>query len=182
MHRPLIFIALLLACNGGKDTADDTSSSTGQHHPDGYEAPEVHGLAAKLSEESCVECHAADLTGDGDAISCDSCHPAGWRTSCTFCHGGLNGDVDGLPPEDIDNETDEALISFGAHPEHADPGGIGHPAYSCDQCHVLPGGALAAGHAIDDTPGVAEVDLSGGLSWEGGYDPVVPDEPYGADR
>ena len=168
MHRPLIFLALLTACSGGKDSSDDTSSASGQHHPDGYDAPEVHGLAAKLSEEACVACHAADLTGDGDAVSCDNCHAVGWRTDCTFCHGG-EVDSTGAPPLDIDGSSSD--LSFAPHTAHVNDGL--HAAYDCDQCHTKPVDALSDGHLFsgDSTPAVAELDFGGGLStsatWDG---------------
>jgi hypothetical protein len=133
-------------------------------HPGGFETPDVHGLAANLQESTCTDCHGSDLAGGEVGVSgCDDCHAeaghADWRTDCTFCHGGADGDVQGLPPEDIDNETDEDEISFKSHPEHARV--EGHPAYDCATCHEMPTDVLSVGHAFDDTAGAAEVDFSG---------------------
>jgi hypothetical protein len=148
----------------------------GWGHVPNYEEPELHGLDANLQTSPCGTCHGADLAG-GTAIGCDDCHTreghADWRTDCNFCHGGASGGSAGLPPQDLDDESDESRISFTAHPEHDDPGGIGHPAYGCEQCHVMPVDVLSLGHAFDPTPRVAEVDLGGRLSAEGGYDPVI---------
>jgi hypothetical protein len=147
------------ACHADCDWGDIVSP-----HPEGFEAPEMHGVAANLQETVCTDCHGADLTGGDDgAVGCDECHAtaghADWRTDCTFCHGGLDGDTDGLPPEDIDNETDEDAISFRAHPEHARADG--HPVYDCATCHEMPTDVLSPGHAFDATAGAAEVDFAG---------------------
>lgn len=145
----------------------------GWGHPPGYEEPGLHGVDANLQRSDCGACHGADWTG-GVAQGCDQCHadegfPA-WRTNCTFCHGGANGDTDGVPPEDIDGTDVETAISFGAHPEHNGTGAMGHPEYDCVECHTKPTSALSAGHALDGSPGTAEVDLAFGTSFEGGYD------------
>jgi predicted CxxxxCH...CXXCH cytochrome family protein len=144
------------------------------HVPD-YEDPELHGLDSNLQATSCGSCHGADWTG-GVAQGCDDCHAQegapGWRTDCTFCHGG-DLDGSGAPPRDLDGDKDKADLSFGAHPEHtADgTGTIGHPTYGCAQCHQVPTDGLTPGHAIDGTAARAEVDLTAGDAFEGGYDP-----------
>ncbi|MEZ4237553.1 MAG: CxxxxCH/CxxCH domain-containing protein [Myxococcota bacterium] len=163
--------------NGGTCTGvcHGTEHDTlGWGHEPGYDAPELHGLDSNLQSLACGSCHGQDWTG-GVAQGCDDCHAQegapGWRTDCTFCHGG-DLDGSGAPPEDIDGDKDEADLSFGAHPEHtgSGTGTIGHPSYDCEQCHVVPADALTPGHALDLTPSVAEVDLSGGDSFEGGFD------------
>ena len=75
--------------DGAADVCDDPTTGTGDgYHPVGWVAEDVHGLAAKLQEDTCVACHGSDLEGGVVGVSCDTCHPAGWRTECTFCHGG----------------------------------------------------------------------------------------------
>jgi len=133
---------------------------TGWGHPPDYELPEQHGLDSNLQVDDCRACHGSDLRGGSSGTSCDDCHASGWRTDCSFCHGG----ADGLPPEDLDNTADEALISFLAHPEHAD--GDAHPLWGCETCHGTASGSYFDAmndpdHAIDATPGVAEVDFGG---------------------
>jgi predicted CxxxxCH...CXXCH cytochrome family protein len=168
-----------------RDPATGTCSGTchgydhdgrGWGHVPGYDDPELHGVDSNLQALPCGSCHGADWTG-GSAIGCDDCHTreghADWRTDCVFCHGGAGGDTEGVPPQDLDGETQESRISFGAHPEHDDPGGVGHPAYACTECHEQPADALSAGHALDPTPRAAEVDFSRGLSVEAGYDPTL---------
>ncbi|HHO54262.1 MAG TPA: CxxxxCH/CxxCH domain-containing protein [Deltaproteobacteria bacterium] len=147
--------------------------NTGWGHPPGYDAPDLHGMDAKLQVLECGSCHGEDWTG-GVAQGCDDCHAQegnpDWRTDCTYCHGGNGTGNTGAPPQDIDDNTDEATISFGAHPEHVAGGGLGHPAYGCEQCHRTPDRALSPGHMIDGSIGVAETDLTAGLSAEGGWD------------
>jgi predicted CxxxxCH...CXXCH cytochrome family protein len=168
------------------DSADGGGTCTGpchgqQHdglgwgHVPDYDLPELHGLDSNTQSSDCGACHGADWTG-GVGQGCDDCHAdeghSGWRSDCTFCHGG-SLDTSGAPPQDLDSTSAEQDISFGAHPEHtgAGTGSVGHPDYGCEQCHLLTADPLAPGHALDPSAGRAEVDLSGGTSAEGGYDP-----------
>ncbi len=146
----------------------DTGLEPDAHHPPGFDEQDVHGLAAKLQEETCVECHGADLTGGDVGVSCDSCHPKDWRTDCVFCHGGVDT-LEGAPPRDIDGETDVATISFPAHTDHVTTDI--HGAYGCAQCHDTPTDVLTPGHLFlgDVTPAVAEVQFGEGLSAAGTY-------------
>ncbi|MEQ1568547.1 MAG: hypothetical protein ABMA64_23115 [Myxococcota bacterium] len=145
-------------------------------HPPGFDAPEVHGPVALTKGQDCATsgCHGTDLGGGSSGVGCDDCHTAGWRSDCTYCHGGQSGDLDGLPPEDLDNVTNEDQISFMAHPEHHD--NDDHKSYDCDQCH----GAVSLtytdaftdpGHwwTSELSPGVADIDLTDGLSPAGTY-------------
>lgn len=159
----MILLATLLACSSGG--AKDDSTPTGRHHPDGYQAGEVHGLAAKLQEEQCVSCHGEDLAGGTSGWSCDGCHAEGWRTDCVYCHGGTE-DATGAPPVDIDPAS---AVSFPEHPAHVQE--TIHAAWDCTTCHQEPTDVLSDGHLFlgDTTAGVAEVALSGGLSPEGTY-------------
>jgi predicted CxxxxCH...CXXCH cytochrome family protein len=153
------------ACDGG---ATPTGGGEGVH-PDGWAAPDVHGLATKLQTfADCRACHGEELEGTelSAGIGCDDCHAAGWQTTCTFCHGG-ELDPTGAPPEDIDDATGE--ISFPAHPKHV--GETIHAAWDCTECHAKPTSALTPGHLFDDdSPAAAEVVFDGGLSAGGAYD------------
>jgi len=166
--RPLLALGFLLiaGCDLG-----EYGTSSGRHHPDGYAAAEVHGLAFKQQAEDCRGCHADDLTGSGNASSCDTCHsatqPTAWRTDCTFCHGGVE-DTTGAPPRNLDGTTEVQAGTFPPHAVHV-AGGVG-PAYDCVQCHVKATDVLTVGHAFDSTPKVAEVDMGGGLSGLGSWD------------
>lgn len=139
----------------------DTDTSTTAYHPDGFDDPAVHGMEAKYQDQQCTSCHGADLTGADDAVSCDSCHPSGWRQDCTYCHGGTD-DMSGAPPVDIDNLTTD--LSFPEHTVHGEP--TIHAAWDCVQCHVTPDDVLSAGHLFvgDTSKGLAEVDFADGLS------------------
>jgi hypothetical protein len=84
-------------------------------------------------------------------------------------------DATGAPPEDLDGTSDEASITFDAHPEHAD--GDDHATWDCAECHGAAsrsyGDALLdPDHWWDATPGAAEVAMSG-LSPQGQYDPAT---------
>lgn len=149
----------------GADTGG-TVDTSGRYHPVGYDDPDQHGMDAKYQRDACTSCHGTDLSGGSVGVSCDSCHDAGWRTNCTFCHGGTDNTT-GAPPLDIDNQTTD--LAFAAHTAHVTEGE--HPAYDCVQCHVKPADATASGHFIhaDATPGVAEVDFHSGLNSAGAY-------------
>lgn len=152
------------------DTAPDTDTN-GRYHPDGWAAPEVHGFAADRQQEDCLSCHGSDLAGGSAAVACDSCHTTGWRTDCTYCHGGTDNTT-GAPPEDVLGETNPTSLSYAPHTAHMAT--TRHATYDCTQCHDKPVDVLSAGHFLvgDDTPDVsAEVDFSAGLSrtsaWNG---------------
>lgn len=164
----MLSLLLLLACPASPKV-DDTSGTTptgNRHHPAGYGLQEAHGPDAKYQTETCTECHGADLTGGTSAISCDSCHAEGWRTDCTFCHGGTDNTT-GAPPTDIDNATSD--LSFAEHTVHVEE--TIHAPFACMQCHVEPTDVLSVGHLFvgDTTSGVAEMDFSAGLSSAGSY-------------
>jgi len=158
-------------CNECHTTCSWDEITGASPHPEGYDLPSLHGLDANLQVLDCGACHGEQWEG-GSAQSCDGCHEAqgavGWRTDCTFCHGGEQGDTLGMPPEDLDDTSDPASVSFRAHGAHADPGGVGHVAYDCGTCHRMPTTALSAGHAVDSSPGVAEVPF-GGLAMGSSY-------------
>lgn len=184
----LILIAAAAVACGGPVVSDITGSdgsrtplpgtptpSAGHHHPDGWADPMTHGLAAKFQQEDCRGCHAADLTGgtwnngtaDVATPSCDSCHTANWRTTCTFCHGGTDNAL-GAPPRDITGETQKSKLIFHAHTAHV-TASADHVAYDCVQCHVKPTNALDATHWFDTTPGIPEVTFTAGLSATGTF-------------
>jgi len=174
----LLLILTLLACDdtwfgappgaGGGDAGGDVGGATADYHPDGYADPAQHGTAAKTSAERCVDCHGEDLTGEGEALSCDTCHVEGWRTDCTRCHGGTD-DASGAPPRYIAGDDVGAYAGFWSHTSHGG-GQVGAPV-ACETCHVVPTDVLSAGHLFvgDRTAAVAEVVFSGlaeGGSWD----------------
>lgn len=138
----------------------DPNVDPGPYHPPGWAGGGVHGPAANLQQGGdCRSCHGAQLDGGTNGQpSCDSCHDPGWRTNCTFCHGGTIN-ASGAPPKDIDGEDDPNLISFTSHTAHIDAG------YGCIQCHYKPTDYLTNGHVFGDvTPGYGEIDYTQGLS------------------
>ncbi|MEC8425791.1 MAG: hypothetical protein VX000_18530, partial [Myxococcota bacterium] len=148
-----VLVFLLVGCDDtwfgvprdGPVPAGDGGSggATARYHPDGYADPSQHGGAAKASVERCVSCHGEDLTGEGDALSCDTCHAEGWRTDCTRCHGGTD-DASGAPPRYIAGGEEGALATFWSHTPHGS-GELG-AAVSCGTCHVVPTDVLSDGH------------------------------------
>jgi hypothetical protein len=151
------------AGHGGKGQPDG-----GTYHPPGYADPAVHGLELKLQKQDCRSCHGAALDGGSAQVSCDSCHRSGWRTNCTYCHGGAAGDTSGGPPRDINGQSDPTKISFPPHGPHA--AGRISAAWTCVQCHKVPTDVLSASHIFDGTPGRAEALLGGGLASASSYD------------
>jgi hypothetical protein len=126
-------------------------------HAAGWAAPEVHGPAFFNDVTACggSSCHGDDL-GGGSGRSCASsgCHPSGWQSDCTFCHGGTDNQS-GAPPEAVNGETAVSYFGVGQHSTHLD--GTTHKALGCEVCHTMPTDALSPGH-IDPAP--AEVQSS----------------------
>jgi predicted CxxxxCH...CXXCH cytochrome family protein len=140
--------------------ADNTSAAL---HPADYGDGTVHGPDVKQGKVDCRTCHGADLRGTTGITGCDACHQAGWRTQCSFCHGGANG----APPPDLLGRTATTLLGVGSHTEHTSR--TTHPAYPCTACHPAVTDVLTPGHVFDSTPGRAEVVFSGGISPAGQY-------------
>ncbi len=136
-----------------------------RYHPEDFALPEVHGPELKQGLQDCRDCHGADLTG-GAGPSCDDCHMEGWRTTCTFCHGGTLDDT-GAPPRDLSGATELAALTFGPHPAHVT--GPRHAPYDCTSCHNKPENPLTPNHVFDDSPGQADVRFDQGLSAGGDY-------------
>jgi len=133
---------------------DGKVSASGGGHPTGWGASTVHGPAFNKDPASCTSCHGATLTG-GSAKSCETCH-SGWKTKCTFCHGGTDNQT-GAPPTAVDGKTATTVPGVGRHTSHVTAGAT-HAAYGCAVCHKVPADALSAGH-VDPSP--AEVTFSG---------------------
>ncbi len=150
-------------CHNHTHVASPWLDTLNRYHPPGYAAPDVHGYDMQLQVNDCRNCHAADLTGSLGP-SCDSCHAPGWRSDCVFCHGGIDNAF-GSPPRDLAGVITN--ISFPGHTPHVAPGMA--RGFDCVQCHVKAVDVLSPGHAFDDTKGMAEVDLGGGLSPQGTY-------------
>lgn len=146
------------------DCAAPTDVTPARNHPEGWADPAMHGLALKLGELPCRDCHGTDLTGDLGP-SCDSCHREDWRTECTYCHGGTEDDT-GAPPRDLTGEL--ADLTFAAHTAHGSA--QNHAPFDCTECHAKPTEVTSAGHVLDGTPARAEVDFANGRSPEGRYE------------
>ncbi len=162
---------------GAPTDCDAPSGDAGvaRYHPADFALPAQHGLALTSGAQDCRGCHGETLAG-GAGPSCDSCHTAGWRTDCTFCHGtklGAPGAVSppagtGAPPRGLLGQLAREEQTFWAHTEHVTV--RNHRAYDCTECHAKPMDVLSVGHVFDDTPGVAEVSFEQGLSRGGSYD------------
>ena len=160
------------------DGGTDPDGGSSRFHPDNFAEPEIHGLDLRLGAIDCRLCHGADLTGrvpltcDDCELSCDTCHtpadPKAWRTDCVFCHGGVE-DLSGGPPKNLDGTLTVAESVFPPHHDHINTA-MTEP-LDCRECHVKAADVLSVGHVFDDTPGTAEVDLGGGRSPRGTYDP-----------
>jgi predicted CxxxxCH...CXXCH cytochrome family protein len=128
-------------------------------HPADWALPANHGAAAKQGLSACTGCHGGDLTGGAVAgVSCDTCH-SGWKTNCTFCHGGTDNTT-GAPPVDTLDRTATTERTVGAHTSHLEgPSLLSNPV-ACATCHVVPGDALSAGH-VDG----ASAEVLGAAGW-----------------
>lgn len=155
-----VFKSIALHINGKVDFA------VAGYHPAGYTDPTLHGADTNLGKSDCRSCHGAQLQGTSGITGCDTCHQAGWRTNCTFCHGGAL-ETSGAPPRDLVGGTATTALGVGSHNEHVSK--TTHPAYACKQCHAAVTDVLTPGHLFDSTPGKSEVTFSNGLSPNGQY-------------
>lgn len=147
-----------------EDTGVAQDTGAGAYHPAGWSKAENHAPAVLLGEQDCRSCHGDDLAGGTSGVGCDDCHSDGWRTNCTFCHGGVDNDT-GAPPLGLHGQG--AQLVYPPHTKHVEEST--HPAFACTQCHVQPTDVLSIGHVFDDTAGKAEVTFAGGLNAAGSY-------------
>ncbi|MBN2196071.1 MAG: CxxxxCH/CxxCH domain-containing protein [Polyangiaceae bacterium] len=135
-------------------------------HPTGYASPSAHGPDTFTAATDCRLCHGAELQGTDIAIGCDSCHQAGWRSNCVYCHGGTL-EASGAPPVDLLGGTSTTSLGVGSHTEHVSR--TDHAAFACTECHPAVTDVMTPGHLFDGTPGRAEVDFGRGRSQAAAY-------------
>ncbi len=129
---------------------DGTVEVSMDGHAEGWSDPNQHGDAFNHGGvQACSHCHGDDLAGGNSGVGCDSCHPAGWQTNCTFCHGGTHNNT-GAPPEGVGGETAATDLHVGAHDLHVIDTEV-QRGRTCNLCHMNPTTALSPGH-IDTTP------------------------------
>lgn len=144
--------------DAGFDAGSDQDAGQ-RYHPVGWSVPDggaFHGPASQQGLGACTTCHGPDLTGGTAGVSCDQCH-SGWKTNCTFCHGGVDNPT-GAPPSDVLGRSATTEVTVGAHTSHV---GATHAIASpidCVACHPTATDALSPGH-IDPAP--AELNLTG---------------------
>ncbi|MGC4121181.1 MAG: CxxxxCH/CxxCH domain-containing protein [Myxococcales bacterium] len=113
-------------------------------HPAGYASGSAHGPDAKATIANCQGCHGQDLNGGSFAPSCNQCHN-GFKTNCTFCHGGTDNQT-GAPPTSVSGLTATTALAVGAHSAHlAASSNLSKPV-ACSECHAVPADALTSGH------------------------------------
>jgi predicted CxxxxCH...CXXCH cytochrome family protein len=155
-------------CHGAVVGAGNTIVNPAQHidgvlqvdsvHPVGWAAAVEHGMSFNAQgPASCATaaCHGTALNGGASNVSCDSCH-SGWKTTCTFCHGG-GDNVTGAPPATIDGTVGRTNPLVGAHTEHVETTTM-HGPWNCSYCHTQPSSALSPAHVDGDL--VSEVVFS----------------------
>jgi predicted CxxxxCH...CXXCH cytochrome family protein len=128
-------------------------------HPALWADADAHGTAYNEGtggDCATSSCHGVTLDGGASGISCNDCH-SGWKTDCTFCHGG-GDNLTGAPPAAVDGSISRALIAVGAHTDHVEATPT-HAPWDCGLCHVEPSSAVSPSHIDGD--GIAEVVFSG---------------------
>ncbi len=85
MHKLPFFVLLasalfLSACSsGGSDSPSDTNA-----HPQSWFSTHAEEVLTDPGYDDCTACHASDLRGSGDAVSCFSCHSYNTEPPFTF--------------------------------------------------------------------------------------------------
>ena len=134
---------------------------------------QFHAYSANAGLAPCQGCHGAALDGVGGmvSISCAQCHGSGWSTRCTMCHGGVANPT-GAPPKATWGNA--SAVAIGAHSSHVGPNPVSG-AFGCEECHLRPVDAFAAGH-LDASVGVAFAGPVSGLVpsavWNGSASPT----------
>ena len=144
------------ACGDGGCTGAETELSCHEDCAPEWMAKTAagfHGRAFIADTASCATCHGADLVSG--VRSCETCH-SGWKTKCTFCHGGQD-DQSGAPPFGLEGESDASARPVGSHTAHVSGSTVKQP-YGCVTCHAVPTDALSPGHVDGD--GQADVVVS----------------------
>lgn len=129
------------------------------YHPVGWKVPDAgtfHGPPSLQGLQACTSCHGPELTGGTVGVSCDQCH-SGWKTNCTFCHGGVDNQT-GAPPRDVLGGSATTQVTVGAHTSHVSATHAIASPINCAACHPTVTDALSAGH-VDPAP--AELTLTG---------------------
>jgi predicted CxxxxCH...CXXCH cytochrome family protein len=131
----------------------------------------------------CQVCHTqtkyyrADGTGAAHEVTnCASCHKheQGLRAGCTACHGtkgraslaGADSLQEAAPPVGAD------VQAVGAHLAHVNQATWRPTPLPCSECHTMP-------NTHDNTPGSADVQLTGALARSGG---AIPSYDEGTSR
>jgi hypothetical protein len=162
--------------NGGSSKVSCVTchqATSGTIHGKGWEvpgSPNFHGkaiAAASWDMRPCQTCHGQVYAGGRVPSSCRDCHvSAGGPENCATCHGTSSP----APPRDLSGNTARSAPGVGAHQRHLTGGGATTSnTLRCGVCHHVPGATYEPGHV--DTPGPAEVVLSGGIALA---DPTVP--------
>jgi predicted CxxxxCH...CXXCH cytochrome family protein len=161
-------------CHAGTVNADGSLVPGGLHrngkvdttsyHGGGWTLPANHGLQANRDLAGCKQCHGSDLGGGSVGVSCDACHTAGWRSTCTFCHGDAQrAQSPAAPPQDTQNRMATTERGVGAHQAHLAAGALAG-AVACGECH-------AAVTTLDHVDGIAAVAF-GTIATTNGAAPV----------
>lgn len=129
---------------------------------------------------SCQTCHAFQPPAQVTTIVCSTCHNGAVAPSlatCTGCHGGTDN-LTGAPPRTTWGNGADA-VRVGAHTSHVEgTHALANPV-ACNECHVVPADAFAAGH-IDQAGTQTPADLTWGtLATTGGATPVWTRTPPG---
>jgi predicted CxxxxCH...CXXCH cytochrome family protein len=157
--------------NNCTNTCHEPRTWGGTIHPVGWVARSEHGSAFILAQgKACTDCHGEDYLGGNSGVSCDACHQgggSGWRTDCTFCHGGVDNNT-GAPPDAAIPDSDRAQKIIGAHTEHV-TARAQHRAFDCEECHVKPDAFDNLGH-IDQGQSPKVAFNTDGLNADASYD------------
>jgi predicted CxxxxCH...CXXCH cytochrome family protein len=142
-------------------------------HPLGWmvrASPDFHAYQVNSrGPSSCQTCHAFQPPAQVTTIVCSTCHNgvvAPSLATCAGCHGGTDN-LTGAPPRTTWGNGADA-VRVGAHTSHVEGTHALATPVACNECHVVPADAFAAGH-IDQ----ATATLTWGtLATTGGANPL----------
>ena len=190
--RAVTFLVLVCATVGfvigftscSKLKSDLPIAATGELavHPDGWASPSsganFHGMAirnAGWDMRPCKVCHGNNYDGGTSGVSCLTCHTAAaGPENCSTCHGSATSTA---PPPDLEGNTATTARGVGGHQFHL-MGSTASAAYTCAECHNIPGGVYATGHIVGSQAQVVMGNYLANLETNASGTPVIPNPTY----
>lgn len=155
-HDRTVLPTGLIDVAGGRHVNGQLDVAAGLPHPAGWldtASTDFHAIQVNARGPSyCQTCHAFSPPARVTTVVCSTCHNGTFLpslSSCIGCHGGTDNATGAPPRATWGNQAD--TVRVGAHTSHLEgTHGLANPV-ACNECHVVPADAFAAGHVDQPT-------------------------------